>query len=264
MKIVLIGAGNVATHLGLAWVNAGIEVVQVYSRTAVAAASLGKKLHTQYTHLPDQVSMDADIYVFSLKDNSYTEMLKKFNLNSKLLLHTSGSLELGILEGYSAHIGVIYPLQTFSKSKAVDLAHTPFLLEAKQAADLTVIRHLAGAISDNIWEISSQQRAILHVAAVISCNFVNFMYSSAETILLDNDMDFNLLRPLIFETAQKVMANSPSLVQTGPAKRGDTIVIQNHLALLQHYPELQRLYGELSQQILVSFQQENISKHDKL
>jgi len=264
LKIVLLGAGNVATHLGQAWVEAGYDVAQVYSRTPESAAYLGEKLHCHYTHLPQKVSLDADVYVFSLKDNSYKDVLDKLNWKSKLLLHTSGSLDLDILEAYSTHIGVIYPLQTFTKEKSVDLGHTPFLLEAKHDTDLKIIRQLASAISDNILNISSQQRAILHVAAVISCNFVNFMYSSAEKILLDNNLNFNLLRPLIFETAQKVMSESPSLVQTGPARRGDTTVIQNHLNLLQKYPELQQLYEDLSQQIVVSFQQENIPNNDKL
>lgn len=264
MKIIIIGAGNVATHLGLAWVEAGYEVAQVYSRTPESAALLGQKLHAQYTHLPENVSRDADVYIFSLKDNSYQDVLDKLNLKSKLLLHTSGSLDLGILKGYSDHIGVIYPLQTFSKNKSIDLGHTPFLLEAKHDSDLKVIQELARAISDNILIISSQQRAILHVAAVVSCNFVNFLYSSAETVLLDNDLNFNLLRPLILETAQKVMSESPYLVQTGPAKRGDSTVIETHVELLQKYPELQRLYKDFSRQIIVSYQQENISNNDKL
>ena len=263
LNIVLVGAGNVATHLGRAWHKAGVNILQVYSRNHTSASILANKLNA--IPITDTTAIDpsADAVIFSLRDNSYLEVLEKVDLHGTLLLHTSGSLDMGMLKSASDRIGVIYPLQTFNKHKILDLSDTPFLLEAEREEDMTVIEQLALHITGNIKHISSEQRATLHVSAVFSCNFVNYLYTIAEDLLQEKNLDMDLIRPLILETAQKVMTEAPSKVQTGPAKRNDTIIITKHLESLNNNPQYYELYKNLTEKI-INRNTDNLTKDDKL
>ncbi len=250
LNIVLVGAGNVATHLGRAWHNAGVNILQVFSRNHSSATALAHKVNAVPLSDPAAIAPTADAVIFSLRDNSYLEVLEKVNLHGTLLLHTSGSLDMGILAGASNRIGVIYPLQTFNKHKVLDLSDTPFLLETERDEDMLLVEQLASLITNNIEHISSEQRAALHVSAVFSCNFVNYLYTIAEELLREKNLDLDLIRPLILETAHKVMNDNPSNVQTGPAKRNDTRIIEKHLSSLDNNPQYKELYMNLTEMII--------------
>lgn len=250
LNIVLVGAGNVATHLGRAWHNAGVNILQVFSRNKSSASKLAQKVGATPITNPAAIDPTTDAVIFSLRDNSYLEVLEKVNLHGTLLLHTSGSLDMGILAAASDRIGVIYPLQTFNKHKVLDLSDTPFLLETEHINDMPLVEQLASLITNNIEYISSEQRAALHVSAVFSCNFVNYLYSIAEDLLIAKNLDMDLIRPLILETAQKVMNEHPSNVQTGPAQRNDTRIIEKHLQSLNNNPQYKELYKNLTEMII--------------
>ncbi len=257
LNMVLVGAGNVATHLGRAWHKAGVKVLQVYSRTQSMAVLLAEELGAEAISDTRKIMLSADVVVFSLRDNSYAEVLQGLNFGNTLLLHTSGSLDMQILTYCSSQIGVIYPLQTFNKHKALNISSAPFLLETLHAKDMHVVERLAAMITDNILHVSSNQRAALHVSAVFSCNFVNYLYSVAEELLMESGMSFDVLRPLILETAHKVMTVLPSKVQTGPAVRKDTSIISKHLKNLENNPEYRELYKNLTEKIIYKYKTAN-------
>src|SRR5690606_18219747 len=94
------------------------------------------------------------------------------------------------------------------------------------------LEELAGSLSKRVFQCDSKQRLSLHTAAVFACNFTNHFYAIAADILNKHGLDFDLIRPLILETAQKVMENQPKEVQTGPAVRNDIRTMEKHLALL--------------------------------
>lgn len=263
LNIVLVGAGNVATHLAKAWHSAGVNIMQVFSRNHTSASTLAHKVDAEPLTDPTEINASADAVIFSLRDNSYLEVLEKVDLHGTLLLHTSGSLDMGILQSTSNRIGVIYPLQTFNKHKVLDLSDTPFLLESAKEEDMPVIEQMASLISGNVRHISSEQRAALHVSAVFSCNFVNYLYTIAEELLEEKNLDMDLIRPLIMETAQKVMTESPAKVQTGPAKRNDTHIISKHLESLNNNPTYRELYKNLTEKI-INRNTDNHSSDDKL
>lgn len=153
------------------------------------------------------------------------------------------------LSGRAAHFGVLYPVQTFSKAVAVDFSSLPLAVEASDEATLTQLEALAASLSSRVFRCDSNQRLSLHVAAVFACNFVNHCYAVGDAILARHGLDFDLIRPLILETATKVMAHRPDAVQTGPAVRNDTDTMRRHLALLADCPGLAQLYGTLSERI---------------
>jgi len=198
----------------------------------------------------DNINPETDLFIIAVKDDAIGDIAQKLTQYDKLIVHTSGATSLKVLTGYTNNAGVLYPLQTFSKTKEVDFKTVPVCIEGADEQITTLLEELARTISNNVSRVNSDQRKILHLAAVFACNFPNYLYYAAGKLLQQHDLDFNLLRPLILETAEKVQEHLPAGVQTGPAIRNDEKTMAAHLQLLQNNPELERLYTELSQLII--------------
>jgi predicted short-subunit dehydrogenase-like oxidoreductase (DUF2520 family) len=250
MRITLIGSGNVATHLGAAFKNAGHRIVQVYSRNAHNAALLAYHIGAEAVDDLNSIDPNTDIFIISVSDDAIAGIAQELSKYNKLIAHTSGATDLFNILAFTDHAGVFYPLQTFSKTKEVDFLKVPLCIEGANEAITKTLKELAQSISNNVCEIDTTQRKTLHLAAVFACNFPNYLYRVAQELLADQRIDFNLLRPLILETAEKVQDNLPANVQTGPAIRNDQKTMQEHLALLEYEPEWEQLYRLLSQGII--------------
>lgn len=248
MRVVLIGSGNLATRLSLRMREVGIEIVRLYSHTPEHAERLAKQLGCPWTTCPEALTDEADLYLFSLKDSALRAVVERIPRNDALWAHTAGSMPLGVFEGCARRQGVLYPLQTFSRSRAVDFSRVPCFVEANSPADERLLLDLAGRLCGDVRPFSSEKRRTLHLAAVFACNFTNHMYALADSLLAEEGLPFDLLLPLIDETAAKVHAMSPAEAQTGPAIRYDENVIGKQLALLEE-PELRDLYERISRSI---------------
>jgi predicted short-subunit dehydrogenase-like oxidoreductase (DUF2520 family) len=247
---VLIGAGNLAFHLGQALFAKGIKIMQVFSRTETSAKPLADILNATFTTNLDNIIPDADYYIICVKDDAITEVVKAMPAVSGIVMHTSGSIEISVLQKF-AKAAVFYPLQTFSKSKAnVDFELVPICIEANSSETLTELKKLASLISSNVQEADSAQRKTIHLAAVFACNFSNHLFSISADLLAEQNLDFSLLLPLIEETFSKIKKVSPAEAQTGPAKRKDFITINKQLELLKDQPELANIYSMFSEGIL--------------
>lgn len=253
-KITLIGAGNVATQLGLALNDAGHNILQVYSPTKRSSQTLAKLLNADSTNDLKKINTDADIYIIAIKDDLVADVVKKLipiaiGIKNKILIHTSGSTSMSVLKNASKNYGVFYPLQTFSKSKKVGFKNIPICIEANNSDTYKTLQDLAKGISIKVQKVNSEQRKALHIAAVFACNFSNHLYTIADEIVSKNKLSFDLLKPLIQETAEKIKNNPPVKMQTGPAIRGDKKIMKTHLKFLSGNKEYQQLYKLLSQSI---------------
>lgn len=250
MKIVLLGSGNLATQIGRALKMAGQNILQVWSRQSENAFQLADLLHVPAAKSLAEIDRTADLYIIAVTDDAIKEVATSLNITDKIIVHTSGSTDLSILEGASDKIGVFYPLQTFTKNKSVDFRQIPIGIEANTAEVLNAIRSLAERLSENVIDMDSHKRRTLHVAAVFACNFTNHLWVLAQELLKESNQDFNLLRPLIAETAANVQLTNPINLQTGPAVRNDEEVLNKHLHLLEGNLNLHELYHKLSQSIV--------------
>lgn len=248
MKIVFVGAGNLATRLSADMNRTGMHILQIYSRTAQHAETLAKIYGCSWTNQLDKIVLDADLYVFALKDAVLPEVLAKMQPNNGFWVHTAGSVPMQIFEKYTSRYGVLYPLQTFSKERMVDFNLIPFFIEANTPENELVLCKIARAMSEKVQTLSSEKRKILHLAAVFACNFANHMYTLAGEILEEQALSFDVLLPLINETAAKVQIMSPKKAQTGPAVRYDENVIRKHLDMLSN-PDTKVLYELISKSI---------------
>lgn len=249
-KIVVIGAGNVGTHLAVALQKSGAEVVQVYSRSAESARELGQRLGVPFTHSFGEIHRAADLYVLAVSDSAMLKVLDSGMFNGHFVVHTAGSVDMEVLKNYTRNYGVLYPLQTFSKQRELDFSTIPLLIEANSHENEQRLVRLAKQLTTNVSIVDSEQRLQLHIAAVFACNFVNYMYAVAETLMQRHQLPFRYLQPLILETARKAAeSESPTQVQTGPARRHDQNVLEKHRKALEFSPDLQKLYNFVSEKI---------------
>ena len=248
-SIVILGTGKVATRLGTALQDAGSNITEVYGRNKIAAEKLAKKFSANAITDLSAITRHAHVYIIAVKDDAIPLIAKKLRVKQGIVVHTSGSVEMNVLAKCSPHTGVLYPLQTFSRDRKPDLGLVPVCIEVSDTHTASVLRSIAKMISKNIVNVNSEQRAALHLSAVIANNFTNRLYALAEKKLKHHGLSFSLLHPLILETAQKAIALGPLHAQTGPAARGDLKVIRKHLRMLKSDKELSRLYKLLTANI---------------
>ena len=250
--IALVGAGNVAVHLGKALAEAGHTIAAVCSRTPESRTSLAAALSPATpVATPDFRNLDLDLVILAVPDAVLAGVAAELQVQEgTMVVHTSGSQPLSLLDVVAgARTGVFYPLQTFSKVKPVDFSTTPILVEAREEETLQELEQLARSISRQVQVVSSDARKQLHLAAVFACNFTNHLLGISREILQQANLPTNLLQPLLNETIAKASQFHPFTVQTGPAVRGDQNVLQEHLRLLQNQPRYQQLYQALSESI---------------
>ena len=250
MKIVLIGAGNLATHLGKALHAAGHDMVQVFSRTMLSAETLASLLDAEPLTDISQVRDDADVYIFSVKDSALEQLISQLcGGEKKVFLHTAGSMPMSVFRGKALHCGVLYPMQTFSKQREVDFSIIPCFIEANDEFAQKQIEGLAVQISHRVYQLSSEDRRYLHLSAVFACNFANHCYAVSQELLQQHGIPFDVMLPLIDETAAKVHGMTPKDAQTGPAVRYDENVIGKQIQLLENQPYFQKIYDSMSKSI---------------
>jgi predicted short-subunit dehydrogenase-like oxidoreductase (DUF2520 family) len=248
--ITIVGTGHVAWQLGNALYRAGIPITQIYGRNATQAEALARQLGTNAASTWEELILHQGIFILCVKDDAIEEVASYFLHQPYLLVHTAGAVSMNALENRAQNIGVFYPLQSLHRNRPVNWLEIPICLEASSNEALNELTWLASRISNNITVLSSDERRWLHLAAVIVSNFTNFLYIQAEALCKEHGLSFDLLQPLIQETAERLKFSAPFNWQTGPARRNDKEVMKLHLDMLKDNLELQRLYREFSDSIV--------------
>lgn len=193
---------------------------------------------------------NADLYIISITDDAIQEFSQKLSLNGKLVVHTSGSIAMNVLNS-KFNKGVFYPLQTFSKGQKVNFKKIPICIETEIDNDLPKLEEIASSISKNVYILDSEQRKKLHLSAVFVNNFVNHLYHIADDLCKENKVPFEILYPLILETSKKIKKLNPKDAQTGPAKRKDIKTINHQLEQLSESQK--EIYRVLTDSILKTY-----------
>ena len=252
-KACIIGAGNVGWHLAQALNTKGITISNIYSRDISNATKLAKKLYdTQPTDQLNFSESKADLFIISVPDQVIDSVVSELILPSEkiILVHTSGSKSLSILENIHSYKGVFYPLQTFSKKKSVKFNKIPFFIEGQTPEITAILVKTASQLSTEVYEMGSQERKLMHIAAVFACNFTNHLLTISKDILSEGTgLDFEILKPLVKETLEKSLLLGSENSQTGPAIRKDKTVIKEHIEMLKGNPQYQEIYSKISERI---------------
>jgi predicted short-subunit dehydrogenase-like oxidoreductase (DUF2520 family) len=248
MQIVIIGSGNVATVLGGKLREAGHRIVQVFSRRPEHAMRLAKELECGHVSRWEDIYREADLYIAALSDDALRTLDAEISLPNRLIVHTGGAVPKEVLLKVSANSGVLYPLQSL-RSELRPYSEIPLLVDANLPADLDRILDVARSISGQVQAADNDTRLKLHVAAVLVNNFTNHLYVLAEEYCRREGADFNMLLPLIRETALRLSKIPPGDAQTGPAIRGDEATIRRHLELIGNYKDIKEVYTLITRQI---------------
>ncbi len=244
-KVVVLGFGNVASHL-ISFIQESkqLELIQIYIRNLdkIQSESLKRICTDEFTKIKE-----ADIYIISVSDNAISEVSENLPFSNKFVVHTSGSADLNILSAKNRR-GVLYPLQTFTKNKTVDFSEIPFCLESEFEEDYNFLHEFALNFSNKIYKISSEQRKYIHVSAVFVSNFTNHMFTLGNEICKENNIPFEIFKPLIQETLNKIDVLEPIAAQTGPAVRNDSNTIKKHLELIGN-EKIKSLYLNITESI---------------
>jgi predicted short-subunit dehydrogenase-like oxidoreductase (DUF2520 family) len=240
VSISIIGSGNVAEHLIKAIIQSGnLELVQVVARSKDEVSHLisSDKITSDFNDIKE-----AQLCIIAVSDDAIHSVSKSVPFTDRLIAHTSGSVAMDDLSN-SNRKSVLYPLQTLSKKKEIDFSAVPLCIEAQNEADFHLLTEVANSLSKHVYAVDSNQRKSLHVAAVFASNFTNHMYKIGNDICTEHGVPFEILKPLIFETAQKIQTLHPADAQTGPAKRKDSNTINKHLAILtdEHQKEIYKI-----------------------
>ena len=249
MRVTFIGSGNTATVMGRLCAEKGHHIQQVIARDAEKGKMLASEFGCSYISLHDEPDYNTDIVIVSLADTSLPEALQKLNFHTTPVVHTAGACKINVIQNVSENFGVLYPLQSLNKNIAA-IPEIPFLIEANNEPTLNFIKEFAQSLSTTVVMQNAEERVRLHAAAVIVNNFTNYLFVVAEKFCVDEKVDFNLLKPIIKETADRIQQHSPVVVQTGPALRSDITTLDKHLRLLNDYPKLRTLYMRLTDGIM--------------
>ncbi|MBI5542061.1 MAG: DUF2520 domain-containing protein [Bacteroidia bacterium] len=257
LPIYLIGAGNVASHLGIALTGMGIKIKSVWSRNIENATVLSKNINSGFTDNLNEICNEKAIYIISVPDIAISEIIKTIGKNNSVLIHTSGSTNINVFESYSTNYGVFYPLQTFSKTKKdLNFSEIPVFFESSNNCVNEILDNWCKLLNVKAINLNSEQRLKIHIAAVFANNFTNHMMTIAQELTTEYNIDFNLLRPLITETFEKLKSFNPNEIQTGPAIRNDITTINKHLNSLSDNPDFAKIYSFVSESILKMYKEQ--------
>lgn len=247
-KIVIVGSGRIAWHLGKRLKAKGLPIAQVVSRTEEHAKSLAEALRTRWTDDWSEVLPDADWLLIAVRDDAIAEVSEALapHAPNALVTHTSGATPGAVLKPFFKRFGVFYPLQSFSFERSPVWSKIPFCVDAQSDEDVLFLKKIAKTIGNLVYRVNDEQRSTLHVAAVFANNFANHCFAIAEKLLDEKYLPFEMLHPLMEETLSKALHDSPARMQTGPAMRGDAETIQRHLELLKRHPQWLELYKKMS------------------
>lgn len=246
-RIGIIGSGNVAHHLAHAFYRQkSIQFTEIYTRNKLTGRVLADAVQVEFIEDIDKLS--ADILIICASDDSVGSIADALKGMDKIIAHTSGVVSIHKLSAASANYGSFYPLQTFTKTREVDLKEVPFLIDGSNSKSKEIFAALAKLVSSKVNFVADEQRRKLHVAAVIVNNFSNHLFSLTKDYTDSLSLDFDILKPLMQETVAKALAQNPKDIQTGPAKRGDKNTISQHLEMLDD-SKLKELYLWFTQSI---------------
>ncbi|MBN2273930.1 MAG: DUF2520 domain-containing protein [Bacteroidales bacterium] len=247
---VLIGAGNLGWHLAKALSRQGIRIMQVFSRTEETGKALAEQVHTDHHTDLKQLENKVDIIIIAIPDAEIKAVIAQIDFGNSLAVHTAGAMPLDVFKEKTCRFGVLYPLMTFTRNKAVDFNKVPVLVEANSPENTDKLVKFARQLSGKVHIMDSKQRKIIHLSAVFASNFSNHMYTLADTLLAREAISFDLLKPLITETAGKISTIPPLSAQTGPAIRDDKITMEEHLQMLKEETDIAEIYRQISKSII--------------
>lgn len=239
-RIGLIGSGNVATALGRAWLEHGIEIVACYNRKQ---SPLSWNSDLQPLASPRDLPSTLDAILVATSDDSVLEIIANLPVGP-LVVHFSGSLPLPSRPG-----GAIWPIQSIRKENHSVDSTFPLVLNATDDASQHLLMPFAQKIASQLHSLSDTERKAAHLAAVFASNFSNHSLSIAQALATKSRLPWSTFEPLIQTILEQGMLGASFDQQTGPALRHEEHVVQAHREALNSNPEWLSVYEAMTASI---------------
>ncbi|MDR2835572.1 MAG: DUF2520 domain-containing protein [Bacteroidales bacterium] len=249
IKIAIIGAGNVASHFVEKIKNTDIQILQICNRHINKAKKLANIVNAEAIDNFEQILPNADIYFFMLSDSGIVEIIDKIKSQKGIFVHTSGTLSKDIFKNHTNNYGVFYPFQTFSEKDKLNFNDLPILLDTSNKYTSEILEKFAQNLKCKVYNIDEKQRQIIHLSGIFASNFANHCVFLGEQILKNENIDIDIIQPLLKQSFNKIFSIGAKKAQTGPAYRNDEIIIEKHLKMLENNRNLSEIYKILSKSI---------------
>ena len=252
MRISIIGNGNLAQNLAKTFLLSGHELIDMHAKNPVLLNQFCNNNKINAVDKLANLNTEIDILIISISDSAINEVVKALPRGDYSVFHTSGSISIEVFEKSDfSNYGVFYPLYSFSKDRQENFINIPIMIEFSNDFTQGVIEELSKSISNNVSYVNSAEREIYHLTGIFANNFTNHLLALTQELVIKHNLDFEQVKPIVEQTANKIIsAKNISKIQTGPAKRGNVQIINQHLKLLENDDELMQIYKELSQSII--------------
>src|SRR5467141_4599873 len=249
-SLAIIGAGRVGRALGrglseLGW-KIGVVVTrgEASARRAVRFIGAGKPC----ARMTRQILVSPVILIATPDDEiaivaQELARIGEEELRGKVVLHTSGARDSGVLDALQAHgaaVGSMHPLQSFSGVSVPSLEGKVFTIEGETPA-VRVARRIARALGGSPVRIAGSKKLLYHAAAAMAAGQVLAVEEAATQLLLSLGMKrseaVRALLPLTRQVLENFERLGPRAAWTGPLSRGDFQVVRAHLEALKESPK---------------------------
>ena len=259
-NILIIGPGKVGTSLFRALQENGTYHIYLAGKHSLSSPLSTHIKAEDYIDLSCETThRQADLIILTVPDNRINEAAQnalKFSHSGTIAVHTSGTFDsscLKILKKKNLPVAAWHPLQTFTQS-FLPKQHWQGItttFEGSQKA-LPAIKELCSHLGCELLPLSKEQKTALHLAAVITANFIPALFSAGSALLQKQGITWEqaqkLLIPLMRQSLNNIAGNPPGSALSGPLQRGDLETLQKHLAFLKENepPQLAELYRLMS------------------
>jgi predicted short-subunit dehydrogenase-like oxidoreductase (DUF2520 family) len=241
MRLGIVGGGRAAWAYGSAWKRIGWPLSGVWLRDE-SKSRITELLETPRLDLAD-LAGSSELLLIAVSDRAIAEVTERVPETEALIFHASGAM-LALRGGFSLH-----PLKSLPPvGRPSDLDGTLLVFEGEHRRTAKLI---ASAVGARFAEVTAEQKPLYHAAAVFGANYVAASLDIAERLMsrvIEGSVREDLAA-LALSAMENWRAHTDARRFTGPAARGDSEVMQRHLAALRDDPQLAEIYELLAREI---------------
>ncbi len=246
MKVSLVGAGNVAWHLGHLLYHRGYRIVQIASLRQASGERLAHLLRARWVPAHQAIFEEEDLVLVCVPDKVLFSQWRLTTASDVVVAHTAAAVPVQRAGSAYRRNAVFYPFSSFTYGQPLKRSDFPIFIEAEHHPDAVMLHRVAQQLTGKSHASDADQRLRIHLAGVFANNFVNYLLKIAFDLVSPFEYTTDILGPILEETIHKALSIGPENAQTGPALRGDLNTLQLHQRMLEATPQWKELYQLIS------------------
>ncbi|ACZ42175.1 NADP oxidoreductase coenzyme F420-dependent [Thermobaculum terrenum ATCC BAA-798] len=246
LRIGFIGAGKAASALAMALYRSGWQVSAIYSRSWNRAVDLCKSVSANLCLTTYDVLLRADVVFICIPDRFIQQVAYQLarcpsSLEGKCIVHTSGTLDIDVLEPVRASgglIGIFHPYQTLASRDSWKLLSKSFVGIDAPDPVFQLLSDIVRSIALDFFDLRNVSRVPYHISAVMASNYLIALLLESRYLLekagIPQDQAYRAVISLAVGALQNASELGLENAITGPLSRGDIITLHKHLQYLEN------------------------------